>query len=145
MQCGGVQSQPGVTALSFVCGNNPNSGPVLQGGGVASILRDGGAATLSTGSFLMQPGTYQVEVSAEVVQGCGTLVLTVDNTQVYQLFNSPVFQCGPTVSTGIVAGAAILQFGPNQTLQFVPSSSAVSTNSPVPIFPNTLLIFTKLQ
>jgi hypothetical protein len=132
MQCFLVGTgTPPFTPLPFNC----------RGG--ASILSDGGAGT-SSGSFLMQPGTYQVQFYANV-SGCGGVAAIILPSpfpvEGGTWLSSSSSQCG---SLGIVASALIMQFGPNQVLRFLnfeaPGNIGVVT-SPT----GATLIITKLQ
>jgi hypothetical protein len=96
-------------------------------GGVASILTDGGTAARSSGTFMMQPGTYQVQFYAETGANCSFVQPALDGGPVSLLIswisssNDFCETQTPPVS-GIIAGAAIIQFGPNQTLNLATNS-----------------------
>src|SRR5262249_48042690 len=111
-------------------------------GDVASILSDGGAGT-SSGSFKMQPGTYQVQFYAGSVLGCGGVFPTIDNIGVgVTWLSSGVIRlplCAPPPPLGIIAGAVIMQFSSNQILRF--DVTPQPTSFPI----GATLIFTKLQ
>jgi hypothetical protein len=111
------------------------------GAGVASILTDSGSGTTS-GSFLMQAGTYQVEFYAEPVVGnCGGVGATLDTNNLQVVWvTSGINQCGGALATGIMAAAQIMVFGSNHMLQFVQL-----TGGPLTFVQGATLIFTKLQ
>jgi hypothetical protein len=113
---------------------------VFCAGDVASILTDNGVGANFTGSFKMQPGTYQVELYANVI-GCGFVAPSIDNNVVGVNWFSSVSagNCSPTPQNGIIASALIMQFSVNQILTFpVFSGSSLS-------FGSAILIVTKLQ
>jgi hypothetical protein len=111
--------------LNFNCSTGINAN---------AIFRDGGASAFS-GSFLMQPGTYLVQFYANL-QGCGIVTATTDNSPGPIWVTSGTNQC-PGNPIGIMGSSAILVFGLNQLLQFIPSGNL--------LFGQGTLIFTKLQ
>jgi hypothetical protein len=130
----------GVALSSTLLFNNCSFSP-----SVIAILSDGGVG-LSSGSFVMQPGTYQVEFYAQSVMGCGASVnLTENNGILVQVISTGVFQCaGPFPNpnpVGNMAWTSLIPIPPNvtMTLQF-----ALQPNSGVS-FNGGTLIFLKLQ
>ena len=84
-------------------------------------------------SFVLQPGTYQVQFSS-TVGGCGSVTPFVDNIGVVQISTSGT--CAQP--EGIMASAFILKLGLNQALVFL-----VDFNPLTFVFGK--LIFTKLE
>ena len=130
----------GFTINSTLLFNNCSFSP-----GPSAILSDGGMG-LSSGSLVMQPGTYQLEFYAQSVMGCGARVnLTENNGVLLQVISTGVFQCaGPFPNpnpVGNMAWTSLIEIPPNvtMTLQF-----ALQPNSDVS-FSGGTLIFLKLQ
>src|SRR5262249_29677131 len=135
MGCSLAAQNNGFTPLTFNCSST----------NIGAILSDGGNG-LSFGSFNMQQGTYEVGFYS-FANGCGSIDASIDfGAPVARWFTSTINQCGTPL--GIMALAQIMQFGPNQTLRFVPSplnSGAVNTLQFPLSQPVTTLIITKLQ
>jgi len=139
---------PAGTVLAMQCsvvGTSTNSSFTLLlfsncSGGVASILTDGGVAARSSGTFLMQPGTYHVEFYAPTGADCSAVVALIDGPPAVATWisssNQNCLSQQPLLS-GLIAGAAIMQFGMNQLLALAVFNSGINFNA--------TLIITKLQ
>jgi hypothetical protein len=130
MQCIGNNVING-TVLAFNCNDFTTTGS-----GIASILTDSASGTPS-GSFNMQPGTYEVEFSASGVAnvgGCGSEVLAQLNGN--NLAGGQASQC----AVGTMAWSGIVQAGLNQVLKFV-----IFTPGGLTLGQGYTLIITKLQ
>jgi hypothetical protein len=96
------------------------------------------------GSFVLQPGIYQVQFLAPLVYGCGELLtLSLDQNQVAQWYpsslNNPTNGCpdGAFVFEGIIVGLVTVQVqGQNQTLKIGTLSAPGATGTPSILFNN---------
>jgi hypothetical protein len=117
--------------LTFGCPINNN---------LNAILTDGGAGATS-GSFLMQAGTYHVEFYGNG-SGCAQVDLTTNSIPTIVFPSSALtgtILCPAVPPFGIMAGAAVLQFTAGQVMQFT-----VTTMGSLSLRPTNVII-TKLQ
>jgi hypothetical protein len=142
-QTAAIWQTPGITA-----------GPVVTFDSVASFGGGVGGSGQGWSSFILQPGTYQMQFLADSVQGCGIYFLPfLDNSPVMAWYPSafnPGSCTGPNLQTveGSMVGFAILQVGISNSRLEIRTISCCSSGGYPNISFNTgpaYLILTQLQ